>query len=209
MRPVWWQMYLPRSDVSSAPALSCIPECRAPPCTCLASSLPYRCTGSETWEGNNGNARRLIAWGIACHGHALSFKWWARASRADPLYPGCLPRQDQEQFIILLSSLPFTEAYIILSESWLAQWVEGKFPLNRSYRQRFFLPSLWSCAGRAVGALTQSFRRCRERTMSGVSYRKQPIPLRTCKSSLYLICVTNIEIQLVVSKFKTRAIKTE
>lgn len=80
MRPVWGQTHSPRSDVSSVPALSCILECRAPPGICPASSLPYRCTGSETWEGNNGNARRLITWGIACHGHALSFKWWARAS---------------------------------------------------------------------------------------------------------------------------------
>lgn len=195
MRPVWGQTHSPRSDVSSVPALSCILECRAPPGICPASSLPYRCTGSETWEGNNGNARRLIAWGIACHGHALSFKWWARASRADPLYVlGIFPGRTKNNSSFYQVHYLLQEAYIILSESWLARGVEGKCPLNRSYRQRFFLPSLWSCAGRAVGALTQSFRRCRERTMSGVSYRKQPSPLRICKSSLYLICVTNIEI---------------
>lgn len=46
---------------------------------------------------------------------------------------------------------------------------------------------LWRCD------LTQSFLRCRERTMSGVSYRKQPSPFKICKSSLYLICGANID----------------
>lgn len=178
MRPVWGQAS-PRSDVSSVPALSCILECRAPPGICPASSLPYRCTGSETWEGNNGNARRLMAWGIACRGHALFFKWWARASRADPLYVlGIFPGRTKNNSSFYQVHYLLQEAYIILSESWLARGVEGKCPLNRSYRQKILPAQPVKLCGQSCGGTYPGFRRCRERTMSwGVVQEAAQSPL--------------------------------
>ena len=147
---------------------------------------------------NKGNASWLNTEGIACHGHTLSFKWLVWASHTDPLcvldvFRGRTPNNHHLTKLAAFHRRP-RSSYVGQD---LLNWLMANFPLKEAVDLDLSAQPLEAVQEQLASGwcvLTQSFRRCRERTMSGVSYRKQPSPLRICKSSLYLICVANIQV---------------